>query len=100
MSAHTADITEIKSTSGKNGYSGAAIFDNGATVADDGWFPWGPAGEVESAGVLPGSQVCPEINGRIIVPPQAGLSAHVVAGLVGDTFTLGFHWYEVQLDLG
>ena len=99
MAAVTADITAIKSTSGKSAYGGSARLDNGATVADDGWFPWGDSVDVEPTGVLPGAQISAEVNGRIIVPPTAGLSAHVVASLVGDTFTLGFHWYELQLDV-
>jgi len=100
MTAVTADITAIKSTRCISSYGGNARLDNGATVVDDGWFPWGDSVDVEPTGVLPGAQRSAEIGGRIIVPPTAGLSAHVVASLVGDTFTLGFHWYEVQLDLG
>lgn len=99
MSAVTADITAIKSTCGGTNYGGKARLDVGATVVNDGWFPWGVSSEAEEAGVLPGGIMCAPIGGRIIVPPTAGLSMHVVSGLVGDTFTHGFHWYEVQLDL-
>lgn len=100
MTKPTADITAIKSLSGKSGYAGSAVLDTGATVIDDGWFPWGVSSEAEEAGVLPGGVMCADIRGRIIIPPQGGLSLHIVSGLVGDTFTHGFHWHEVQLDLG
>lgn len=99
MTAVTADITAIKSTRGISSYGGNARLDNGATVVDDGWFPWGDSVDIEPTGVLPGAQICAEINGRIIVPPTAGLSAHVVASTVNEDFTIGFHWYEVQIDL-
>ena len=99
MAAVTADITAVKSTRGISGYGGNARLDVGATVVDDGWFPWGLSSEAEEAGVLPGGVICAPIAGRIIVPPTAGVSMHIVSGLVGDTFTHGFHWYEVQLDL-
>lgn len=99
MSAVTADITAIKNTRGIANYGGNARLDTGATVTDDGWFPWGASSEAEEAGVLPGGIICAPIGGKMIVPPTAGVSMHVVSGLVGDTFTHGFHWYEVQLDL-
>lgn len=100
MAAPTNDITVRNSLSGKKitaiGYS---RFDNGATVVDDGWFPWGNWGQVEATGVLPGGHVEAEVAGRIIIPPTAGLSIQVVASVVGNTFTAGFAWYEEQIDL-
>lgn len=99
MSAVVADITAIKSTRGKANYGGNARLDIGATVVDDGWFPWGVSSEAEEAGVLPGGVMCPQIGGRMVIPPTAGVSMQVVSGVVGDKFTHGFHWYEVQLDL-
>lgn len=98
MTAPTADITAIKSTNGKGIYSGAAIVDTGATVVDNGWFPWGTWGDVEPTGVLPGGILTVDVAGRIVVPPGAGLSIQVVSSVVGNTFTTGFHWYEVELD--
>lgn len=99
MAAPTDDITVRNSLSGKKGYVGYSRFDNGATVVADGWFPWGNWSEVEAVGVLPGGHVEAEIAGRIIIPPSAAISMHVVASVVGITLTGGFMWYEVQLDL-
>ena len=95
MAAPSNDITVRNGTSGKAAGGSNTIFDNGATVVDDGWFPWGNWGQAESAGVLPNGHVEADIGGRIMLPPTAAISIHVVASLVGDTFTAGFHWFEV-----
>lgn len=100
MTAPTADITAIKSMAGKTSYGGAARFDIGATVVDNGWFPWGDSKDVEATGTLGGSQSCPLIDGRLIVPPSAGLSIHIVASSVDVDFCAGVSWYEKVLDLG
>ena len=97
MAKPTADITAIKSMSGRAGYGGAAIVDTGATVVDDGWFPVGPFSTVEPTGVLPGAIMEFKAEGRFLVPPRAGISIQVVSSVVGNTFTHGFAWYEVQL---
>ena len=97
MVAPTNDITVRNSTNGGSAGGSDTIFDNGATVADDGWFPWGDWGEVEATGVLPGCQLSAEIGGRIIIPPTGALSAHVVAGTVDEDFTIGFHWFEIPI---
>lgn len=94
MTAPTNDITIRNSTAGKTAGT-TGIFDNGATVVDDGWFPWGDSVQIEETGVLPGSQISAEIGGRIIIPPTAAISAHVVASSVDEDFTIGFHWFEV-----
>jgi len=100
MSTVDADITAICSNRAVANYGGNALVDVGATVTDiAGWFPWGPSGEVEATGVLPGSIACAEVNGRIIVPPSAGLSITVVAGTVDVDCCCGFHWYEEVIDL-
>lgn len=97
----TAPITAITSNRGVANYGGNAIVDVGHTVVDiAAWFPWGPYGEAEATGVLPGSIACAEINGRIIVPPTAGLSVTVVAGTTDVDCCCGFHWYEAVIDLG
>lgn len=93
----TADITAIKSLSCKSGYGGGAVCDTAMTVIDDGWFPWGVFSTVEPTGVLPGAMMEANIDGRIIVPPQCGVSTQVVSGVTGNTFTTGFTWFEEQL---
>lgn len=69
------------------------------TVLDDGWFPWGPHLPITLVGVTPSGAIVAPIDGKIIIPPTARLSMQVVAGLVTDTFTSGFRWYEEQLDV-
>ena len=100
MAAPTNDITVRNSHSGKLGAvsTSSTLFDNGATVVDNGWFPWGGSEHTVTV-TTPGGVVFAEINGRIIVPPQAGVSLHVVADVVGATFTAGFSWYEKFLVL-
>lgn len=97
QTAPTNDITVRNSTAGKAaGDGGHTIFDAGATVADDGWFPWGDGKfDVEPSGVLPGAISTPQINGLIIVPPGGGISGTVVSSVVGNTYTFGFHWFAV-----
>ena len=95
MAAVTNDITVRNSTNGGAAGGSETSFDNGATVTDDGWFPWGSQIETSATGVLPGATSIAEVGGRLIVPSTAGISLHVVSGLVGDTFTGGFFWYEV-----
>lgn len=97
MAAVTDDITARGSLSGKGtAYGGAARFDNGATVVNDGWFPFGKSEHTVTV-TTPGGQLEALVEGRIIVPPQCGVSLHVVADVVGATFTAGFAWYERKL---
>lgn len=102
MTAPTADLaysaTNWRGSSGKF-YNGRGIADVGATVVNNGWYPWGQGQEVEATGVLPGSHQSIDVGGRLIVPPGGAISLQVVAGVVGDTFTSGLSWWEVQLDL-
>lgn len=100
MTAPTADITAIKSMSGKAGYGGSARFDVGATVIDDGWFPISDSILAEEQQTDGGSQKVIPVEGRLIVAPQHGLSIHVVGNDTNLTFRVGVAWYEVQLDLG
>ena len=97
MAAPTNDITIRNSLSGRRATSGArTFFDNGATVVDDGWFPWGGADKVVTV-TVPGGQLTAEISGRIIIPPTAGLSMQSVASTTAVTITAGFRWYEKVL---
>lgn len=90
--------TNLVGNSGKP-YGGLAVVGVDETVVDNGWFPWGNSVSVEPTGVLPGAQVAVPVEGRLIVPPQGGLSLHVVASSVNEDFTIGCAWYEHQLDL-
>ena len=95
MTAPTNDITIRNNTSGLiAGTEG--IFDNGATVIDNGWFPWGENSTSVTA-TVPGSLAQALVDGRIIIPPRAGISASCVAQTAAVTVCMGFHWYSVPL---
>ncbi|KKM64511.1 hypothetical protein LCGC14_1500600 [marine sediment metagenome] len=97
----TNDITVRNSSSGLAAGSSLSIFDINEGVNDDGWFPWGDWTKCDETGVTPGGHVEAAFRGRIIIPPKAAISMHVVAGTTGSTFTCGFHWFEVpQSELG
>lgn len=98
MATITNDITVRNSMNGQGAGGSSAFFDNGATVTDDGWFPWPDVtAEAEPTGVLPGAVALSRVGGRIIVPPTGGLSASVVSSVTGNTFCVGFRWYEVPV---
>jgi hypothetical protein len=101
MTAPTNDITVRNSLSGRTAGNGAAatLFDNGATVVDNGWFPWGLSEHTVTI-TTPGGVVVAPIDGRIIIPPKAGISLQVVANVTGATFTAGFRWFEKVITLG
>jgi hypothetical protein len=90
--------TNLTGNSGKT-YNGLGVVGVGETVVDNGWYIWGSGKAISASGVIPGSHASAEVAGRLIVPPQGGISVQVVASLVGCTFTSGLSWYEVQLDL-
>ena len=81
-------------------YGGMALVELGATVADNGWYPWGYSTDYEKTGVLPGSVVDAYVGGRIIIPPSGALSLHVVASINDSTYCSGLMWYEEDLTLG
>ena len=95
------NITVKNSMSGLAAGGGITVIDTAEAVNDDGWFPWGNWIKTDETGTTPGGHVEAEVKGLIIVPPTAGISIQVVAGVVGDTWTCGFHWFEVpQSELG
>ena len=99
MTAPTNDITVRNSHSGKVGNGTTrTIFDNGATVLDDGWFPWGVSGATVTI-TTPGAVAIAPVHGRLQVPPTAGISLQVVATAAAGTFTAGFRWFEKTLTL-
>lgn len=81
-------------------YNGRAIVELGATVADNGWFPWGYSTDYEKTGVLPGSAVSVDVAGRLIIPPTGAISLHVVSSINDATFCSGLTWCEELLTLG
>ncbi len=99
--AVTSSITAFASNRGIANYGGNAIAEVDLDpVVDDGWFPWGPTCEVEVTGVLPGSIVCAEIGGRLIVPPTSAISIAPVCSTIAVTCVVGLQWYEETIDLG
>ena len=102
MTAPTADIaasaTNLVGHSGKR-YAGRAIVDVGATVVDNGWYPYGSSVDYEPTGVLPGAAISVPIEGRLIVPPTGAISVTVVASMADSTYCSGISWYESVLDL-
>ena len=93
-------IAATLTPTGTNGkaYGGPCRVAVGTTVVDNGWYPWGTTRIRESAGsVVPAGILTAEINGRIIVPPNASLCIQVVSGYTADTFCSGAMWYEEQL---
>lgn len=86
----------VRGASGKP-YSGPVIAAAGTTVVDSGWFPWTNQQVTSGSGVTPYGCAIAEVAGRLIIPPQCSLCLHVVASLVGQTFTQGASWFEEQL---
>lgn len=95
MTAPTNDITIRNSTSGLTAGT-EGIFDNGATVLDNGWFPWGPNSTSVTA-TVPGSLTEAQVRGQIVIPPRAAISASCVAQTAAVTVCMGFHWYSVPV---
>ena len=93
-----ASATNVTGNSGKR-YNGLGVIAVAEAVVDNGWYPWSPSVEVTTATILPGAHMVVDVEGRLIVPPQGGISLTVVCSLVTQTFTTGLSWYEVQLDL-
>jgi len=95
MAAPTNDITVRSSASGLvAGTEG--IFDAGATVVDDGWFPWGENSTSVTA-TVPGSLAQALVEGRIIVPPTAAISASCVSQTAVVTVCMGAYWFSVPV---
>ncbi len=96
--APSSDSLTVRGNTGKP-YGGPVIAGRSTTVVDSGWFPWTNAYQKGAGGVVPFGAVIAEVDGRLIVPPQCSLCLHVVASLVGQTFTQGASWYEEQITL-
>lgn len=96
MTAPTGnDISIRNSTSGKAAGGSRSVFDVDESVDDDGWFPWGNHIYTSLDGAQPAAHIEAPVNGRIIVPPGAGISITVVASHAANQATVGFHWFEI-----
>jgi hypothetical protein len=94
VAGYTDDITARAATSGAVA-SGDGYFDVDDTVLDAGWFPWSENYGYVLTITTPSVVLMANVNGRIIVPPTAGISLQVVASVNTATFTAGFHWFSV-----
>lgn len=94
----TSELTSLGGTHDGREPTQGVIIELARTVLDNGWFQCGTTGEAEEVGALPGSHAEWECNGRLVVKPKQGISLHVVAGVVGDTFTTGMAWYKVPAE--
>ena len=88
------NITIRNSLSGKAPNSAIGVVDTAEAVANDGWFPWGENSTSVTA-TVPGSLAQALVNGRIQLPPTAGISIQSVAQTAAVTTTCGFHWFAV-----
>jgi len=97
----TQDLTPIKLNADGN-YGGNAWCDVGATVVNDGWVAWGEGQDLPAANddAMPGKVAIAYVDGRMVLPPRAGLSLVVMSDKVAVTVKVGMMWYEVPLDLG
>jgi len=96
LASPTNDITARASGRGNGAVvTTRSVADTAMVVVDDGWFPAGNWSDVEPTGVLPGAIMEHKFEGRVIVPPQCGISGQVISGVVGNTFTMGFSWWEI-----
>ena len=93
MAAPTNDITVRNRTNGQAAAT-SGIFDNAATVLDDGWFPWGES-QYNVTATVPGSLAQAMINGEIIIPPTSAISISCVGQTAVVTVCVGLHWYQV-----
>ena len=95
MTAPTNDITVRNSLSGLTAGT-EGILDVGATVVDNGWFPWG-ASIYDLTVTTPGGVLNAEVAGRIVLPPTAGISMSVVSSVTTATFCGGLTYYSVPI---
>ncbi len=98
-SAPSTASLATNSNQGNKTYAGPVINAVSTTVVANGWFPWTNQQVSNGSGVTPYGCAVATVEGRIIVPPQCSLCLHVVASLVGQTFTQGASWFEEQLTL-
>jgi hypothetical protein len=99
--AGTNDVAPRNSTIGSAAAT-EGVFDAGATVADNGWFPWGES-QTSVTATVPGSLAQALVNGRIVIPPTAALSCSCVGQTAVVTVCMGLHYFSVpvsEMNLG
>lgn len=94
MTAPTNDITVRNNLNGNYPAGTEGMFDNGATVLDDGWFPWGYWATTVTA-TMPGTVAQVNVDGRIIIPPTAAISLSAVAQTAVVTQCMGLTYFSV-----
>jgi len=99
MTAVGVEITLRNNLRGVTSYGGEAHTGTGDTVVNDGWSPWGSSVDNSTGAGRGGACIVANVNGRMIIPPSAACSLYVVSTSSTPTYTCGFHWHEVQLDL-
>jgi hypothetical protein len=62
--------------------------------------PGQTGGQKAGAAATPGVYINAEVNGRIMLPPGRAMGIHVLADVVGSTFTVGVEWHERYIKLG
>lgn len=62
--------------------------------------PGQTGGNKTGAAATPGVYINAEVNGRLLVPPGRLFAVHVLADVVGSTFTCGIEWHEKTMKLG
>jgi hypothetical protein len=95
VSGYADDITARRGMIGDTPGSDGSYFDIEDTVLDAGWFPWSENYGYALTVTTPSVVLVANVNGRIVIPPTAGLSLSVVASVNTATFTCGFHWFSV-----
>ena len=97
--APTDAALAINSLSGKPAATKQVKTAASTTVVDNGWFPYGEGFTKGAGGVVPHGGLVANVDGKIIVPPGCALCLHVLASLVGQTFTSGAIWTLEDLPL-
>ena len=96
MTAPTNDITVRNNLNAAFVAGTEGIFDNGATVVDNGWFPWGENSTSVTA-TVPGSLTQAFVEGRIVLPPTSAISASCVGQTAVVTHCMGLTYYSVPV---
>ena len=92
----TNDISIRNNLNGNYASVSEGLFDVEAAVVDNGWFPYGESNYSVTA-TVPGSLAQAFIEGRIVIPPTAGLSMSCVGQTAVVTVTMGLTYYAVPV---